>query len=119
MPGAFLVASAVTTLVCAHVPSRLTRMVLDTAFDQLGFSDERKAVFARDFEIRNLDYSSLWSKTVQRSYAFFASVAVFQLFAILPRYSNTHDGQAAEGGIPLRALSWLYLPSINASYAHC
>lgn len=84
--------------------SKLTHMVLDTAFDRLGFSDERKAVFARDFEISNLDYKSLFAKTVQRSYVFFAVGAVFQLFAILPRY-----GLNGQGDEPARTLSWLHL----------
>jgi len=89
-----------------HVSAKkLTNLVLDNAFDRLGFSDERKKLFAHDFEIANLDYRSLFARTVQSSYFFFAMSAVFQLFAVFPRY-----GVDPQGDEPARA-SWFYLDS--------
>ena len=63
------------------------RFVLDQAFDQFGFSEERKAVIARDFAVSHLQYAHLFAKIIRRSSFFFAVVVLFQLFAVLPRHS--------------------------------
>ena len=86
---------------------RLTHAILDAAFDRLGFSQERKAIFARDFELDNLDFKSLYAKTVGRSWIFFSWVAVFELFAIFPRYGLS--GQDQHSGFPLRVLAWVHI----------
>ena len=64
-----------------------------------GFSDERKAVIARDFTVSNFSYRHLLWKTLRRSHRFFAVVVLFQLFAVIP----TRHPQR----VPLRA-AWIY-----------
>jgi hypothetical protein len=92
------------------------RFVLDAAFDQYGFSDERKKVIARDFAVSHLQYAHLFTKMIVRSYRFFVCVVLFQLFAILPRHvvEQTDSGTRDTSALPFRA-SWIFVEPLNTS----
>ena len=94
------------------------KAVLDAAFDQFGFSEERKDVIAKDFAVSHLAYAHLFYKILRRSHRFFAIAVLFQLFACLPRHSLRRQEILAVGSspyardvaLPFRA-AWIHLNS--------
>ena len=66
--------------------AKLNQIVIDHVGHDLGFSDERRNVLAAEFQVNNLHFTSLFNKTIRRSYRFFAAVVLLELFAVLPRH---------------------------------
>lgn len=106
---------------------RLDEMVISQVGDALGLSEERKNVLSTEFTVANLNYSSLFTKIILRSYRYFGACVLLGLFAVLPRHvsvpvqsdahshtlhhlnhSSASDGQAYV--IPAWA-AWLHMPA--------
>jgi hypothetical protein len=90
------------------------KAVLDAAFDQYGFSEERKSIIAKDFAVSHLSYAHLFHKIMRRSTHFFAVVVLFQLFACLPRHALRRGANRplalGQEAVPFRA-AWVYVNS--------
>ena len=99
---------------CKEDGQRLNDIVISHVGDDLGFGEERKHVLASEFEISNLNYRSLFNRTIRRSYRFFAAAVLFELFAVLPRHMTVPTGAVLHGGAPIAHASF----PLDASRTH-